>query len=151
MQSQTHRTRVLILEAQAIVAMDVEGILEDAGLVVAASLPTCADALNWLEDNVADVALVDMHLLDGTCECVLRRLVERRIPFVVFSGAAENDDTRDPVFLAGDWLEKPAHPGLIVAALERAVGRGRAAHARVDRTRDGRTFSIGKGSAAERP
>jgi DNA-binding response OmpR family regulator len=126
MQSETRRTRVLILEAQAIVAMDVEGILEDAGLTIAATLATCADALDWLEGNAADVALVDMQLLDGSSECVVRRLSDLGIPFVIFSGAPENDNTRDPVFLTGGWLEKPAQPGRIVAAIEHAA-RERAA------------------------
>lgn len=123
----THRTRVLILEAQAIVALDVEGILEDAGLAVAASLATCADALDWLEENSPDVVLVDMHLLDGTCECVVWRLAERGIPFVVFSGGSEYDASRDPVFLTGGWLAKPAHPGMIVAAVQGAAWEDRAA------------------------
>jgi DNA-binding response OmpR family regulator len=72
--------RVLVLEDEAIIAIDVENILTDAGLAVAATLGSCADALKWLDANDAEVALLDMHLLDGSCEPVARRLAEKGIP-----------------------------------------------------------------------
>lgn len=81
--------RVLVLEDEAIIAIDVENILTDAGLSVAGTLGSCADALKWLDANDAEVALLDMHLLDGSCEPVARRLAEKGIPFVVFSGDSE--------------------------------------------------------------
>jgi len=110
-------TRVLVLEDEAIIAMDVEGTLMDAGMVVAATLARCSDALEWLETNQADIALLDMHLLDGSCEPVARRLAEMAIPFVVFSGGDENDETLDPVFAQGSFLAKPAPADMIVAAI----------------------------------
>jgi DNA-binding response OmpR family regulator len=109
---------VLVLEDEAIIAIDVENILTDAGMTVAGTLGSCADALVWLEANLADVALLDMHLLDGSCERVARRLVEKGIPFVVFSGDSEADEDLDPIFTAGAWLEKPAPADRIVAAVK---------------------------------
>ncbi len=110
-------TRVLVLEDEAIIAMDVEGTLVDAGMVVAATLARCTDALEWLATNEADIALLDMHLLDGSCEPVARRLAEMAIPFVVFSGGSETDETLDPIFAKGSWVEKPAPADRIIAAV----------------------------------
>ncbi|MDP3318475.1 MAG: hypothetical protein Q8S58_05045 [Bosea sp. (in: a-proteobacteria)] len=101
--------------------MDVEGTLVDAGMIVAATLARCTDALEWLATNEADIALLDMHLLDGSCEPVARRLAEMTIPFVVFSGGSETDETLDPIFTKGSWLEKPAPADRIVAALRTAL------------------------------
>ena len=116
--------RVLVLEDEAIIALDIEGILTDAGLAVLATLASCANALEWLDGNDADVALLDMHLLDGSCEPVARRLAEKGIPFVVFSGDSETDETLDPIFRTGIWLEKPAPADRIVAAVRAALVDG---------------------------
>lgn len=113
--------RVLILEDEPIIAIDVENILMDGGMAVAGTLRSCADALIWLESNDADVALMDMHLLDGSCEPVARRLLERGIPFAIFSGGSESDETLDPIFSSGIWLEKPARPDRIMAAVQAAA------------------------------
>lgn len=122
METTVSRPRVLVLEDEAIIAVDIEGILTDAGLAVAGTIPTCAEALEWLAINTADVALLDLHLLDGSCEPVARRLVDQRIPFVVFSGGDEGDATLDPIFASGAWLDKPAPPDRIVAAVRGALG-----------------------------
>ena len=60
-------TRVLVLEDEPIIALDIEGILCDAGLEVAATLSTCAAAMEWLKANTVDVALLDIDLPDGSC------------------------------------------------------------------------------------
>jgi DNA-binding response OmpR family regulator len=88
---------------------------------VAATLGSCADALNWLDTNEAEVARLDMHLLDGSCEPVARRVAEKGIPFVVFSGDSETDETLDPILRTGIWLEKLAPADRIVAAVRAAL------------------------------
>jgi len=116
--------RVLILEDEPIIALDVEAILVDDGFKVAAILSTCAGALDWLKANRADVALIDIDLRDGTCEQVAQCLYDLGIPFVVFSGSEPSEDTTDPVFLKGGWLEKPARGPRIVASLSDALPSG---------------------------
>jgi len=108
---------VLILEDEPIIAMDVDGILVDAGFDVAGILSTCATAMEWLKANRADVALIDIDLRDGSCEHVAQRLFDLGIPFVVFSGSQPTEDTIAPVFLKGGWLEKPAPGPRIVDAV----------------------------------
>ena len=120
-------TRVLVLEDEAIIALDVEGILTDAGFKVAATLATCADALEWLDNHSADIALLDLHLLDGSCAPVGNRLAQLGIPFVVFSGGSAADETVDPILAQGQWLEKPAPPSRIVEVVLAALRAQRAA------------------------
>ncbi len=119
--------RVLVLEDEAVIAVEVEVILSEAGFAVAGSVATCAEALTWLDTQEVDVATLDMHVRDGSCERVAHRLVERGIPFVVFSGDYPVEGSLDPVFAQGVWLEKPASSDRIVAAVKTALaGRGSA-------------------------
>jgi DNA-binding NtrC family response regulator len=115
---------VLILEDEPIIALDVEGILVDDGFKIAAILSTCAEAMDWLKTNRADVALIDIDLRDGTCEHVAKRLFDLGIPFVVFSGSEPSEETVDSVFRKGGWLEKPAPGPRIVEAVSGALSSG---------------------------
>jgi DNA-binding response OmpR family regulator len=57
--------RVLIVEDEALLAMELEGIVEDAGHVVAGWATSSTEAKKLVEETEADVAFVDMHLTDG--------------------------------------------------------------------------------------
>ena len=77
--------------------------------------------MEWLKTRRAEVAILDIDLRDGSCELVAMRLVDLGIPFIVFSGSSPSDETIDPVFLKGRWLQKPAPSEWIVAAVYSAV------------------------------
>jgi DNA-binding response OmpR family regulator len=117
MDTTSHPGRVLILEDEAIIAMDLEATLTDAGFDIVGNFQTCAAGIEWLGSNHADVAIMDMSLHDGDCDEVARRLVEKGIPFVVFSGSSPESVAVDPVLLTGCWLEKPAPGATIVEAV----------------------------------
>ncbi|SEG10324.1 response regulator [Bosea lathyri] len=107
MRSPKHQS-ILILEAQPIVAIDLEATLSDAGFNVAHVATTCRDAMTWLAENAPDLVVLDIQLADGDCTEVALALVERHIPFVVFTGSNPNDRQCSPVFSMGHWVEKPS-------------------------------------------
>ncbi|MDP3320668.1 MAG: response regulator [Bosea sp. (in: a-proteobacteria)] len=109
--------KVLVLEDEPIIALDIEGILTDAGLDVTATLASCAGALEWLKANRPDVAILDIDLQDGSCELVAQRLLDLGVPLVIFSGSDPTESTIDPVFLKGAWRGKPAPSEKIVEAV----------------------------------
>jgi DNA-binding response OmpR family regulator len=74
-------------------------------------------ALEWLNDHSPDTAVLDIALGDGDCVQVAQLLVERSIPFIVFSVRALDEDQYDPIFLEGDWIEKPCASEHVVTAL----------------------------------
>lgn len=113
------RKSVLILEDEAIVALDLDEIVTEAGFCVASIISSCADAIEWLKNHTPDVAILDVELRDGPCIEVARIIADKSVPFVVFSGNVPLPST-DPVFLKGRWLEKPAASYEVVSAL-RAV------------------------------
>ena len=76
----------LVLEDEALVAMDLESaLLEDGFSVVLAR--SCSDAFSFLEGSRPDVAILDVRLPDGDCKIVARTLAQLGVPFIVYTGA----------------------------------------------------------------
>ncbi|MER9205220.1 response regulator [Mesorhizobium sp. M0771] len=112
---------VVVLEDEALIALDVEQSLCDAGFNVLAVLSSCSEALEWLQSNSPDVAVLDIELNDGKCETVARVLHERNIPFVVHSGSEFDPSYCDPIFQKGAWVSKPAGEGDVSNAVAACV------------------------------
>jgi DNA-binding response OmpR family regulator len=81
---------VLLLEDEALIAVALQDDLEEAGYSVAGPFAACADALSWLEKNRPDLAVLDTVLKDGPCREVALRLTSLGVPFLVYSGLAED-------------------------------------------------------------
>ncbi|GAU86751.1 response regulator [Bosea sp. BIWAKO-01] len=114
MSTRRPKKSVLVLEDEPIVALDIEGILSEAGYDVPATFATNAKAIDWLTTNTPDMVVLDIGLSDGSSVEVAHRLLAGAIPFIVFSGTRASETSVDPVFHAGKWLEKPAPPNRIV-------------------------------------
>ena len=76
---------VLVLEDQMAMALDLERLLRENGAISVSTVGTAAAALEVLETDPPDVAILDIDLDDGTSIAVADALVERGIPFV-FAG-----------------------------------------------------------------
>ncbi len=76
--------RVLVLEDEPFIILDLEEMLREIGAVSVVSFDTRGDALAWLELNRPDLAVVDPRLNDGICTDVVDRLVAAHVPFVFF-------------------------------------------------------------------
>ncbi|GBD47707.1 response regulator [Methylopila sp. Yamaguchi] len=57
--------RILVVEDEALLAAELEFMIEDAGLTPSGFALDSAEARALLEQSAPDVALVDIHLLDG--------------------------------------------------------------------------------------
>jgi DNA-binding NarL/FixJ family response regulator len=57
--------RILIIEDEALVAMELRFVLEDLGYEVVGSAADALTARNLVKENEVDLALVDIHLSDG--------------------------------------------------------------------------------------
>ncbi len=75
----------LIAEDQTLIAMGLEGTLEDLGLAVAGPFPSCSEAMTWTTGNRPDIAIIDYKLKDSPCTELVRALRERGVP-VIYSG-----------------------------------------------------------------
>lgn len=104
---QTATPVVLLLEDEALIAIDMEFALREAGFDVVL-FAHCAQADEWLETNSPRVAVIDITLADGVCTKAASVLAERKIPFIVHSGHAEISEHKGTVFEVGLWISKPA-------------------------------------------
>jgi signal transduction histidine kinase/DNA-binding response OmpR family regulator len=120
--------RVLIVDDSEINLQIAREILEDAGLVV----DVCSDgsqALEAVQAHAYAVVLMDMQMpvMDGlTATWRIRLLPERaELPILAMTASAMQAD-RDACMSAGmnDFLPKPIHPDVLLAALARWIPAG---------------------------
>lgn len=77
--------KILIVEDEALLAMELEGLIEDAGHAVAGWATSSAEARTLVDRVEADIAFVDIHLADGpTGVDVARHIAETKASMVVF-------------------------------------------------------------------
>lgn len=70
--------KVLIVEDEALLAMDVESMVEDAGHVVVGEAASLYDVEALKADIDPDLAFVDMHLARGTNGLDVSALIQKR-------------------------------------------------------------------------
>ncbi|WP_441493468.1 response regulator [Bosea sp. 2RAB26] len=106
--STRHRPKksVLVLEDEPIVALDIEGILSDAGYDVPVTLATNAKAMDWLTSNIPDMVVLDIDLSDGSSVEVAHRLRARAIPFIVFTGTSASETSVPSSMLEDGWRSR---------------------------------------------
>lgn len=112
--------RILIVEDEALIALDLEAALREAGADVVGIGRSPAQALALAETADPTGAIVDLRLNNHSARDVVRRLSERGIPFIFYSGL-EDAPT------ATSWprvplLTKPTSPETIIAVLARVLG-----------------------------
>jgi CheY-like chemotaxis protein len=93
------RARVLIAEDDALIAIDLETVLAEAGAVVGPCL-TVEEALIAAAESELSTAMLDIQLRNETIEPVARLLARRNTPFVFLYGAI--GDGPSPPHVAGE-------------------------------------------------
>jgi len=78
--------RILVVEDEFLIALDIAGALEQGGLVVIGPWASVRDALHALEHEKVDGALLDANLGGEPVGRVVDALLARRIPFAFVSG-----------------------------------------------------------------
>lgn len=96
--------RILILEDEAIPALDLGTAVEMAGGIVIGPAGTIAAALALLDEQDVSAAILDVNLPDGELTPVAFRLLGGGIPFIVHTGVGAPEELRQrypdvPVYL----------------------------------------------------
>lgn len=107
--------RVLVVEDEAVVAMELTRVLTAAGAKVVGPVGTIEEALDLLDDQPIDRALLDVNLGGRLITPVAKALIRRRIPFVYLTGYQEPDVDDGPI------LRKPVAASALLGALARGV------------------------------
>jgi len=113
--------RVLVVEDDPLMAMDLEESLAEAGAAVVGLCRSVDEAMARTDVDDFAVAVLDFCLGSDTASPVARRLARRGVPFVLYTGASR----RDPSL--AEWacpiVQKPASTGTLVSALRMVLAR----------------------------
>jgi DNA-binding response OmpR family regulator len=112
--------RVLLVEDDILLLMELEAILREAGAEIAGCCRTVREALAVAERNGLAVAILDVRVGRETIAPVARQLADHGTPFIFYTGQVENDPD------LAEWtgrriLSKPARASAIVAAVAEAL------------------------------
>jgi DNA-binding response OmpR family regulator len=114
--------RVLVVEDDTLLAMDLKETLVDAGAIVVDVCQTLEEGMARANDNDFAVAVLDFSLGPNTVSPLARRLVRRGLPFILYTGRPRSEPS------LAEWsdrpiVEKPAPSRVLVSALKDAMAR----------------------------
>ena len=92
--------RVLVVEDEYLVAILIEEILQSAGCVVMGPVPRLPEALDAVDHEDYDVAVLDVNLAGERINPVADALSERNVPFLFVTGYGANA-------LPSEYAERP--------------------------------------------
>ncbi len=110
------KPRILIVEDEALIALDLACAVEDHDGEVIGPVASVAEALALLEMVPVAGAVLDANLRDGVVTPLARRLLDRGVPFVIHTGTGLPADlVETPVVLP--VVMKPASARHVVGLL----------------------------------
>jgi DNA-binding response OmpR family regulator len=92
--------RVLVVEDEYLVAVLIEQILEAAGCIVLGPIPRVPEALDAVDHDDYDAAVLDVNLAGERINPVADALSERDVPFMFVTGYGANA-------LPSEYAERP--------------------------------------------
>lgn len=114
--------RILIIEDEALVAMELRFVLEDLGHKVVATVADAGAARDVAAETEVDLALVDIHLSDGPTGIVLGRDLADTGVSVLFM-TANPGMVRDGVAGVIGVLSKPTDERAVQTSVDYALRR----------------------------
>jgi CheY-like chemotaxis protein len=78
--------RLLVVEDELLVALDIESILTEAGMEVVGPASTAAEALQFIGSTKLDAALLDANLSGEPIDEVASALSTKGVPFAYVTG-----------------------------------------------------------------
>jgi two-component SAPR family response regulator len=110
--------RVLVVEDEFLLAMELEGLLNRHGCEVLGTASTVEWALAMLYSQQPEIVLLDVNLKGQRATPVAAALIDRGVPFVLMTGYSEAQ-LSEPELRDAPRLEKPVS----CRALGRAMAR----------------------------
>jgi CheY-like chemotaxis protein len=92
--------KVLVVEDEFLVALLIEEMLESAGCVVIGPIARVPEALDAVDHDACDAAVLDINLAGERVDPVADALSNRNVPFMFVTGYGVNG-------VPGDYLDRP--------------------------------------------
>jgi CheY-like chemotaxis protein len=118
----SHR-RLLVVEDDPFIAVDLHDLLASAGAVVLGPVPTVRAALALLETDRPHAALLDLNLRGERSTPVAEALHAAAVPFVLVTGYSRSQ-INEPALREAPIVSKPVHASILMRALQRLLSTG---------------------------
>jgi two-component system, response regulator PdtaR len=115
--------RILIIEDEALVAMELRFVLEDLGHDVVGTVADARTARSVVRETEIDLALVDIHLSDGPTGVALGRELGQELGVSVLFMTANPGMVREGVAGTIGVLSKPTDERAVQTAVDYALRR----------------------------
>ncbi len=115
--------RILVIEDEALVAMELRFVLEDLGHEVIGTVADARSARRLVQASEVDLALVDIHLSDGPTGIDLGRELAQELGVTVLFMTANPGMVRNGVAGAIGVLSKPTDERAVQTAVDYALRR----------------------------
>jgi CheY-like chemotaxis protein len=109
--------RILVVEDEFLIALDIAGVLEDNGLVVVGPFAGTSEALAALTQQPVDGALLDANLGGQPVGHVADALSARKVPFAFVSGYGR--ERLPPRYREAPLVRKPFTGADLLAVVSR--------------------------------
>jgi DNA-binding response OmpR family regulator len=83
-------SRVLVVEDDAVIALQMDHLLTEAGAAVVGPARTVEEALSLVRDEPLSAAVLDVRVRDQNIQPVADALCDRDIPFLFYSGQVKH-------------------------------------------------------------
>ncbi|MDX2201570.1 MAG: PAS domain-containing protein [Hyphomicrobiaceae bacterium] len=113
------RSRILVVEDEALIAMEITDILAAENYEVVGPSRTVEQALALFHEYGCDMAVLDVSLGAQTAEPVARELADRAIPFLLVSGY--DRDQQPAALRASPLVKKPIRPETLIAEVRKGL------------------------------
>ena len=113
--------RVLVVEDEAMIAMEIAAILSDAGFTVVGPAASVAQALALIERTGCEAAVLDINLGNETAEPIARVLSASATPFVTTSGYSR--EQQPAAFRNAPLISKPVRSELLIAEIRKCLSK----------------------------
>ena len=112
--------RVLVVEDEMLLAMELESLLELQGCAIIGPVSTVGRALSLVDNERVDVALLDLNLNGQPAAPVAAALTAQGVPFVLVTGYGESQSS-EPELQGAPRVDKPVNHQELVRALEHVL------------------------------
>ena len=115
--------RVLVVEDDPLLLLDLELMLSDAGATIVGLCQSVHEALTHTAETDFSVAVLDFHLGSETVTPVACQLKDRGVPFVLYTAQSRHEDGVAKWRDIAAIVPKPSPPEVLLTALRAAVAR----------------------------
>ena len=109
------RRRILVVEDEAAIALDLADLVREEGAVPVGPVATVDEALRVIGISPIDCAVVDIDLFGEESWAVAEALGNAKVPYLFLSGYST--ERVPPRYRLRPFLEKPYQAGRLIAAI----------------------------------